>query len=163
MGVTADSAPSVREQIMRVALEMARRSLAAGGAPVGACIAESGAIVARGHNSVVAELDPTAHAEIVVLRAAGQKLRRLDLSGCSLYVTLEPCAMCLAACYYSGLDAVFYGAPIASMAARTGHELCLAPAQLFAGTDAAPAVTGGVLAAECEELIRQWTPGSVMR
>ena len=146
---------------MRVALEMASRSMAAGGPPVGACVVQAGAVIARGHNSVIAELDPTAHAEMVVLRSAAQTLRRLSLSGCSLYVTLEPCAMCLSACYYAGIDLVCFGAPIASMAARTGHELCLSSVRLFAGADTAPEVTGGVLAEECGELIRQWMPRSI--
>jgi tRNA(adenine34) deaminase len=135
--------------------------MAAGGPPVGACIVHADALIARGHNSVIADLDPTAHAEMVVLRSAAQSLRRLNLSGCSLYVTLEPCAMCLSACYYAGIEHVCYGAPIASMTARTGHELCLSPDRLFAGADSTPEVTGGVLAAECEELIRQWTPRSM--
>jgi len=144
---------------MRVALTMAERGMAAGGPPVGACLVKDDAVVASAHNSVVGELDLTAHAEVCVLRHACRELRSLSLAGCSLYVTLQPCAMCLAACFYAGDSEIYYGAPIEAMAARTGHELSVPPATLFAGAAAAPQLHGGVLADECLALLERW-PGA---
>ena len=141
---------------MRVALTMAERGMAAGGPPVGACLVHARDVVASAHNSVVGELDVTAHAEICVLRAACRELRRLDLSGCSLYVTLEPCTMCLTAAFYAGVSEVIYGAPIGAMAAATHHELAVDPQTLFADAEVVPELIGGVLEADCTALLDQW-------
>jgi len=162
MGSTADSA-AAREHFMRVALEMANRSLAAGGPPVGACVVRRSGkgqpeLVAKAQNAVVAELDATAHAEIMAIRSACRELRTLRLAGCSLYVTVQPCAMCLAACHYAGIDEVIYGVSIEDFNLKTGDELAAKPAELFAGHAQQPAVTSGVLRDECQALLAEWTP-----
>ena len=144
---------------MRVALTMAERGMAAGGPPVGACLVHADEVVAAAHNSVIGELDVTAHAEVCVLRAACRELRRLDLGGCSLYVTLEPCTMCLTAAFYAGVSEVVYGAPLTAMSAATGRELGIPADTLFAAADTPPAMLGGVLAAECSALIDAWQGG----
>jgi tRNA(adenine34) deaminase len=96
---------------MRAALECASAAYARGEVPVGAVVADrSGVIVARAANAPVATHDPTAHAEILVLRAAGQALRNYRLSGCTLYVTLEPCAMCVGAIVHARIARVVYAA-----------------------------------------------------
>jgi tRNA(Arg) A34 adenosine deaminase TadA len=156
MGNAADSAIAAREQFMRRALVMAGRSLAAGGPPVGACLIRAGKVLAEGHNSVISELDVTAHAEIQVIRAACQKLRALNLSGCDLYVTVQPCPMCLSACFYAGIARIVYGAPIESLRNITQHELCVAAPQLFAQQANVPVVEGDCLAADCMALIDDW-------
>jgi len=79
------------------------------GGPFGAVIVHDGKIVARAHNRVIVSFDPTAHAEILVIRQASQKLGRFDLSDCELYTTCEPCPMCLAAVYWARIKSVFYG------------------------------------------------------
>jgi len=115
-------------------------------------------VAAVGHNSVIGELDITAHAEIVVIREACRTLRTLELPDCSLYVTVEPCPMCLSACHYAGITEIFYGAPIEAIDRLTGGELCVAPAELFAGRADQPAITGGILAADCQALLDEWAP-----
>jgi len=160
MGVAADSALATREQFMRVALAMAERGMASGGPPVGACLIHTGNVVAKNHNAVIGELDVTAHAEIVVLREACRALRTLRLTGCSLFVTVQPCPMCLAACYYAGITEIVYGVSIDAMQAITHGELCVSPAELFAGRTGQPMITGGVLADECQALLTRWDVGT---
>jgi guanine deaminase len=156
MEVAADIAAAQREQFMRVALDMAGRGMASGGPPVGACLVRDGAVLAKSHNCVIGELDVTAHAEIVVIREACRVLRNLSLAGCSLYVTVQPCPMCLSACHYAGISEIIYGASINAMHAITGTELCVAPAELFAGRAEQPLIAGGVLSAESQDLMTQW-------
>jgi guanine deaminase len=156
MGVAADSAVATPEQFMRIALQMAERGMASGGPPVGACLVRDGELVAKSHNAVIGELDVTAHAEIVAIREACRALRSLSLAGCRLFVTVQPCPMCLAACHYAGISEIIYGASIESMQAITQGELCIAPAELFAGRPEQPVITGGVLSAECQSLLTRW-------
>lgn len=79
------------------------------GEPFGAIIVKDGKVIATGHNEVVANHDPTAHAEIVAIRKASFMLERFDLSDCSLYTTCEPCPMCLGAIYWAKIPTVYYG------------------------------------------------------
>jgi tRNA(Arg) A34 adenosine deaminase TadA len=161
MGVAADSASAARKRFMRIALKMAERGMAAGGPPVGACLVRAGEVVVAAHNSVIGELDVTAHAEITVIRQACRELRSLSLDGCSLYVTVEPCPMCMAACFYAGIQEIVFGAPISAMQALTASELCVSADELFAdkGTaDRAPQISGGVLKADCLALLANWQP-----
>ena len=147
---------SQHDVFMRAALEAARRGMLAGEPPVGACLVADDRIVATLGNAVIGELDITAHAEIRVIREACRQLRRLDLSGCTLYVTVEPCRMCLAACHYAGIGQIFYGAAIEDMNAVTGNEL-------GCGRDAGPddlsslRLEGGYLVTECRALIEAWS------
>jgi guanine deaminase len=171
MGVAADTdsdsnsepAAASQELFMRTALEMARRGMAAGGPPVGACLVRDGRLVSRNHNAVVSELDITAHAEIVIIREACRELRSLNLEGCVLYVTVEPCPMCLAACHYAGIRTIYYGSPISAMHAITGSELLTSADALFANSGDRPLIRGGVLADECQVLLDQWAAGNGAR
>ena len=96
---------------MRAALEGARAAYARGEVPVGAVVADSsGAIVARAANAPIATHDPTAHAEILAMRAAGRALGNYRLSGCTLYVTLEPCAMCVGAIVHARIARLVFAA-----------------------------------------------------
>lgn len=95
---------------MEAALTEARAAAAAGEVPIGAVIVHNGEIIARGQNSVLRENDPTAHAEIVAMRAAASALANYRLLGCTLYVTLEPCAMCAGAMIHARLDRLVYAA-----------------------------------------------------
>lgn len=96
---------------MREALAEARKSAEAGEVPIGAVMVSRGEIVARGQNSVIRTSDPTAHAEIVVLRQAARTFGNYRLLGCTLYVTLEPCAMCAGALIQARVDRLVYAAP----------------------------------------------------
>jgi len=141
------------DEHMRAALEIARRGMAAGEPPVGAVVVREGEIIARAHNSVVSQLDTTAHAEVVAIRESCQNLRALHLDGCDLYSTVEPCPMCLSAGFYSGIRHIYFGATLADMEAITGSELT------GCSLGAADAIkTGGVLREECLELLNSWRP-----
>ena len=95
---------------MRQALDQARNAWALGEVPVGAVVVKSGTVIATGFNQPIGNHDPTAHAEIMALRAAATLLGNYRLPGCSLYVTLEPCAMCSGAMMHARLAQVVYGA-----------------------------------------------------
>jgi len=95
---------------MQAALAEARLAAEAGEVPIGAVIVREGAILARGQNRVLRDVDPTAHAEIIALRAAAQVQGNYRLTGCTLYVTLEPCAMCAGAMIHARLDKLVFAA-----------------------------------------------------
>lgn len=134
---------------MHQALAAARRGVLAGEPPVGACIVHDGDVLAVAHTGVVAGPDATAHAEILALRDACRQLRTTRLAGCELYVTVEPCAMCLTAAHYAGITRIHFGAPLGSLARITGSELRgVVPAGLT--------LSGGLRVDECEALLREW-------
>jgi tRNA(adenine34) deaminase len=97
-------------ELLQTALAEARLAAEAGEVPIGAVIVFEGRIIATGQNSVLRNLDPTAHAEIVALRAAAAALGNYRLPGCTLYVTLEPCAMCAGAMIHARLERLVYAA-----------------------------------------------------
>lgn len=137
------------EDGMRLALAEARAAAEAGEVPVGAVVVKDGQVIATGRNAPVQANDPTAHAEIVALRAAAQRLGNYRLDGCTLYVTLEPCAMCSGAMLHSRLARVVFGATEPKTGAA-GSVL-----DLFAHTaiNHQTQVQAGVLAAECSALL----------
>jgi tRNA(adenine34) deaminase len=98
------------EHFMREALGLAARAAAEGEVPVGAVVVRDGAIVGRGYNRPIGSSDPTAHAEIVALREAAAAAGNYRLTGCDLYVTLEPCAMCVGAMVHARIARVVFGA-----------------------------------------------------
>ena len=135
---------------MNSALAQARTGLDEGEVPVGCVIVHDGVIVGRGHNQVERLKDATAHAEIVAIGAASTALDSWRLSECTLYVTLEPCAMCAGAIVLARVPRVVYGT-IDPKAGAAGSVLdILAEPRL----NHRPAVTGGVLADECAALLR---------
>jgi tRNA(adenine34) deaminase len=95
---------------MQAALDEARQAAEAGEVPIGALVVREGAIIASGQNRVLRDLDPTAHAEIVALRVAAAAIGNYRLMGCTLYVTLEPCAMCAGAMIHARLDRLVFAA-----------------------------------------------------
>ena len=97
-------------EAMQAALFESRLATEAGEVPIGAVVVHEGAIIARGQNRVLRDVDPTAHAEIVALRAAAKALGNYRLAGCTLFVTLEPCAMCAGAMIHARIDRLVYAA-----------------------------------------------------
>lgn len=98
------------KMFMDIALEEAALGVKNGdGGPFGAVVVKDGVVVAKAHNRVVADNDPTAHAEVEAIRKAGKMLGRFDLSDCELYTTCEPCPMCYAAIQWAGIKKVYYG------------------------------------------------------
>ena len=99
------------EDFMQLALAQADAALAAGEVPVGAVLVRDGQVIAQAHNAPVSKLDPSAHAEVLVMREAAAKLGNYRLDDCTLYVTLEPCTMCAGAILNARLGKVVWGAP----------------------------------------------------
>jgi tRNA(Arg) A34 adenosine deaminase TadA len=109
-------------EFMRRAIALATQNVTSGmGGPFAAVVVRHGQIVGEGVNTVTDALDPTAHGEVNAIRAACKALDTFNLSGCELYTSCQPCPMCLAACYWARLDAVYYGAEAAD-AARAGFD-----------------------------------------
>ena len=96
------------EKFMKEAIRMSRESVKNGGGPFGAVIVKNGEIIAKAANSVTKENDPTAHAEVTVIRKAAKKLGTFDLSGCDIYTSCEPCPMCFGAVYWARLDKLYF-------------------------------------------------------
>lgn len=106
------------EKFMRAAAALAEKNVADGtGGPFGAVIVHDGEIVGEGTNQVTSSNDPTAHAEVVAIRQACEKLETFNLGGCVVYTSCEPCPMCLSAIYWARLDHIFYGNTKADAAA----------------------------------------------
>jgi tRNA(adenine34) deaminase len=97
-------------RFMRVALELAGQAEEAGEVPVGAVVVKNGAIIGRGYNCPISVADPTAHAEVMALRDASRHLGNYRLVDCTLYVTLEPCIMCVGAIFHARIARLVYGA-----------------------------------------------------
>lgn len=135
---------------MGQALAAARRALAHHDVPVGAVVVLDGVALSRGHNRREADQDPTAHAELIAIRRAAKKLGSWRLSGCVLYVTLEPCAQCAGAIVLARIPRVVYGAcdPKAGFAGSLG-DLCRDPRLNHRAK-----ITTGVLADACSETLR---------
>lgn len=135
---------------MQLALEEARAAAARGEVPVGAVVVKDGLVIATGRNAPIQGHDPTAHAEIQALRAAAQALGNYRLDGCTLYVTLEPCAMCSGAMLHARLDRVVFGAPDPKTGAAGSVLDLFAQTQLNHQTR----VQGGVLAEDCAAVLQ---------
>ena len=140
------------ERFMREALDEARRGAMAGEVPVGAVVVMDGVVVSRAHNAPIALADPTAHAEVLALRAAAGKARNYRLSGATLYVTIEPCAMCCGAALHARVARVVYGARDAKAGAVESLYRLLDDAR----SNHRAAVSGGVLAAEAAQALTEF-------
>ncbi len=97
---------------MRLAIEKAKQGIKEGQTPFGACIVKNDKIIACSHNLVWKNTDITAHAEITAIRAAGKSLKKIDLSGCTIYSTCEPCPMCFSACHWARISRIVFGCSI---------------------------------------------------
>lgn len=140
---------------MAVALEEASAAAALGEVPVGAAVVRTGTVVARAGNRTITNGDPTAHAEVLALRAAAASIGDWRLTGCTLYVTLEPCAMCAGAIVLARVDRVVFGAwdDKAGMAGSVGDLL------RHPRLNHRPQVVGGVLAGEASLALRNFFEG----
>ena len=144
------------QSLMALAIAKARDGIAAGQSPFGAIIVRGTDVVATTHNTVWRDTDPTAHAEVNCIRAAATALKLIDLSGCEMYSTCEPCPMCLSAIHWAKIDRVVYGATIADAAAAGFCELRV-DAKLLAELGKSPLkVKSGLLREECAQLFELW-------
>ena len=137
---------------MREALALAAEAAALGEVPVGAVVVKDGEVIGRGCNRPIGAHDPTAHAEILALRAAAQRLGNYRLPGCELFVTLEPCAMCVGAMLHARLARVVFGARDPKTGACGGVVDLAAQRSLNHQT----AFSGGVLEEECGALLKRF-------
>jgi tRNA(adenine34) deaminase len=147
-----NSDPVADERFMRRALELARRAEEMDEVPVGALVVEDGRIVGEGWNQPIAAHDPSAHAEMVALRAAAKYAQNYRLPGTTLYVTLEPCAMCAGAIVHARIARVVYGAVDPKAGAGGSVFNLLADDRL----NHRALVVGGVLAEECGGLLKRF-------
>jgi tRNA(adenine34) deaminase len=140
------------ELYMALALEQAREAAEAGEVPIGAVLVCDGAVVAHARNARESAADPTAHAEMIAIREAAWRLGRWRLSGCTLYVTLEPCPMCAGALVNARIDRLVFGAADPKAGATgTLYDLS-SDARLNHSFE----VTGGVLADECGQILKEF-------
>ena len=137
---------------MQAALAEARQAAQAGEVPIGAVIVCEGAIIASGQNCVLRDLDPTAHAEIVALRAAASAVGNYRLNGCTLYVTLEPCSMCAGAMVHARIDRLVFAATDPKAGAAGSVLAVINHPQL----NHQMLVEQGILADESAELLRSF-------
>jgi tRNA(adenine34) deaminase len=145
-----DAAKPLAEQMMTLAIERAREAQRHGDVPIGAVIARGSEVLAAAGNERERRADPTAHAEILAIRAAAEALGGWRLPGTTLYVTLEPCAMCAGAIVLARIPSVIFGAPDSKAGAAGSVLDVLAEPAL----NHRPEVSGGVLEAECGALLR---------
>jgi tRNA(adenine34) deaminase len=151
----ARGTPARDERWMRYALALARRAAALGEVPVGAVLVQEDALLAEGHNRPIAAHDATAHAEIAAIRAACASLGTYRLTGATLYVTLEPCAMCAGAMVHARLARLVYGAhDPKGGAAGSVFDIVDHPA-----LNHRIPTTAGVLAGDCGEILRTFFAG----
>ena len=150
--MTAPAEPGRDPAFMSAALVQARAAGASGEVPIGAMLVRGEQIIAAGHNAPIARHDPTAHAEIAVLRAAGRALGSYRLTDTTLYVTLEPCVMCAAAVVHARVRRLVFGAwdPRAGGAGSVTNVFALP------GLNHRVDVFGGVLMEECAALLQQF-------
>ena len=144
--------PGVHGRFMDLALAEARKAAAEGEVPVGAVVVRGDEVLAVAHNLRESAQDPTAHAEILAIRAAARKLGSWRLVGCAIYVTLEPCAMCAGAMVLARISRCVYGAADP----KAGFLGSLGDLSAHPGLNHRFAVEGGVGAAEAGELLRSF-------
>jgi len=139
-------------KFMRLALREAQRAAKEGEVPVGAVIVHDGGVVARAHNRPIHLNDPSAHAEILALRRAARKLGNYRLTGCTLYVTIEPCAMCAGAIVHARVRRVVYGASDPKAGANGSAITVLNHPKLNHQVE----IVAGVLAEDCAAIVRDF-------
>lgn len=148
----SDSMPDADRRWMQRAIELAERAREEGEVPVGAVVVRDGNLIGEGWNRPIAAQDASAHAEIQAIRAAGAALGNYRLGGCTLYVTLEPCAMCAGAMVHARVERLVFGAPDPKTgAAGSVFDIVRTPAlnhQLL--------VESGVMGEACGELLREF-------
>lgn len=139
-------------QWMALAIEQAKQAQEVGEVPVGAILIQNNQLIVSAHNQPISNNDPTAHAEIQLLRAAGKQLNNYRLSNTTLYATLEPCAMCLGAIVHARVSRIVFGA-YDQKSGVCGSCIDLPNSQCF---NHSMSIQGGILADQCKELLQQF-------
>lgn len=137
---------------MRLAIRKAKAGIKNGQTPFGACIVKEGKVVSCSYNTVWKTMDITAHAEVNAIRQACKKLKTIDLSGCIIYSTCEPCPMCYSAIHWARIGIIVYGCSIEDAKAAGFHELPIHNRKLCRLCDDNIKIKGGLLKEECKNL-----------
>ena len=143
------------QQYMRMAIEQAQLAAQSGEVPVGAVLVRNGEVVAKAFNKPIANHDPSAHAEMLAMRQAALAEENYRIPGSTLYVTLEPCAMCSGAMLHARIERVVYGAPDPKTGAAGSVLDLFASKQINHQTS----VEGGIMGEECGQILRDFFKG----
>ena len=144
------------ENFMSMAIEKAKSGVIKGQTPFGACIVKQGKVISCAHNEVWRKTDITAHAEIQAIRLACGKNGSVNLSGCTIYSTCEPCPMCFSACHWARISKIIYGANIKDAKIAGFNELAASNKKLITLTKSPLKVKCGCLRSENKELFLLW-------
>jgi tRNA(adenine34) deaminase len=139
-------------KFMRLALELAKKAELKDEVPVGAVIVQDGEVIGRGMNTSIGDHDPTSHAEINAIREAAKLIKNYRLKDCSIYVTLEPCAMCVGAIQHARIGKIIYGAPDPKTGACGGMVDLIGIKEINHHAEA----MGGVLEKECSQILKDF-------
>lgn len=142
---------------MRLAIVKAKEGIEKGQTPFGACIVRDGEVISCAHNEVWKRMDITAHAEICAIREACKKLGTVDLSGCVIYSTCEPCPMCFSACHWAKISKIVYGARIEDAKKLGFSELTISNEEMKSQSNSSIEVIGDFLREEILELFKLWS------
>jgi guanine deaminase len=144
------------EFYMQLALDKAKEGVDKGQSPFGACIVKEGRVIACEHNTVWQSTDITAHAEVRAIREANKKLNTIDLSGCVIFSTCEPCPMCFTAIHWAKIDKIFYGARIDDAKRFGFNELIVSNEMMKENGKSKVEIEGGFMREKCIELFEYW-------
>lgn len=144
------------EYFMRLAIRKAKEGIKKGQSPFGACIAKNGKVVVCEHNVVWKEGNPVMHAEVHAIRKACRKLKTIDLSGCVIYSTTEPCPMCFSAIHWASIGRIVFGASITDAKKAGFNELIISNETMKKLGKGKVKIESGVLRKECVELFDLW-------
>ena len=144
------------KEFMQLAIAKAREGIKKGQTPFGACIVKKGQVVSCAYNVVWKSQDITAHAEINCIRRACRELKTIDLSGCVIYSTCEPCPMCFSACHWAKINKIFFGAGIRDAKKAGFNEMMISNTHMKQHGKSHVAVTGGLLKEESLCLFEEW-------
>jgi guanine deaminase len=145
------------EKFMRLALDKAKEGIDSGESPFGACIVRDGEIIACEHNIVISSMDSTAHAEIHSIRKACRNLNTIDLSGCVIYSTCEPCPMCFSAIHWARISKIVFGAGIEDSKRFGFNELAISNERLKREGNCNIEITGNFMRNESINMFEYWS------
>ena len=150
-------------KFMILAIERAKQAIEKGQTPFGACIVKDEQVISCEHNTVWDTIDITAHAEINAIRKACEKLNTVDLSGCVIYSTCEPCPMCFAACHWARISKIVFGAGIKDAKQAGFSELIVSNEEMKRLGESSVEIVAGFLSEENIELFKLWSQNSEKR
>ncbi|MGQ3684819.1 MAG: nucleoside deaminase [Candidatus Loosdrechtia sp.] len=145
------------EKFMRLAINKAKEGIEIGQTPFGACLIKDNKVISCVHNSVWKNTDITAHAEILAIQEACKALHTIDLTGCIIYSTCEPCPMCFSACHWARITKIIYGACIEDAREMGFNELTISNTVMKQAGNSPVQIVADVLREESKELFRLWS------